>query len=152
MHDIKCPHCEKVFKVDEAGFADILKQVRDGQFEKEIHERLEIAEKENADAVAHGSTGKGNDQVRFDINVSALNPKLKIIAPVREWKMSREAEIEYAKKQGIKTIGFTGGDGGELKDIADIVFNVPADYTPIIQECHIMAIHIICKLVEESLF
>jgi len=51
MQDIKCPHCGKVFKVDEAGFADILKQVRDGQFEKELHERLEIAEREKASAV-----------------------------------------------------------------------------------------------------
>ncbi|OIO18584.1 MAG: hypothetical protein AUJ37_05145 [Candidatus Magasanikbacteria bacterium CG1_02_41_34] len=51
MQDIKCPHCEKVFKVDEAGFADILKQVRDHQFEKELHERLEIAEREKASAV-----------------------------------------------------------------------------------------------------
>lgn len=51
MQDIKCPHCGKTFKVDGAGFADILKQVRDGQFEKEIHERLEIAEKEKASAV-----------------------------------------------------------------------------------------------------
>jgi len=51
MQDIKCPHCNKVFKVDEAGFANILKQVRDSQFEKEIHERLELAEKEKANAV-----------------------------------------------------------------------------------------------------
>ena len=51
MQDIKCPHCHKVFKVDEAGFADILKQVRDQQFDKELHERLEIAEREKASAV-----------------------------------------------------------------------------------------------------
>ena len=51
MKDIKCPHCEKVFRVDEAGFADILKQVRDHQFEKELHERLEIAEREKNSAV-----------------------------------------------------------------------------------------------------
>lgn len=51
MQDIKCPHCGKVFKVDEAGFADILKQVRDHQFEKELHERLEIAEREKVSAV-----------------------------------------------------------------------------------------------------
>lgn len=51
MNEIICPHCKKAFKVDGAGFADILKQVRDGQFEKEIHERLEIAEKEKASAV-----------------------------------------------------------------------------------------------------
>jgi hypothetical protein len=51
MKDIICPHCKKTFKVDEAGFADILKQVRDGQFEQELHERLEIAEKEKESAV-----------------------------------------------------------------------------------------------------
>jgi hypothetical protein len=51
MQDIKCPHCHKIFKVDEAGFADILKQVGDQQFDKELHERLEIAEREKASAV-----------------------------------------------------------------------------------------------------
>jgi hypothetical protein len=51
MDDIKCPHCGKVFKVDEAGFADILKQVRDHQFEKELRERLELAEKDKESAV-----------------------------------------------------------------------------------------------------
>lgn len=62
---------------------------------------VEVAEKENAVAVAHGSTGKGNDQVRFDITVKALNPKLKVIAPVREWNLNREDEIKYAKRNGI---------------------------------------------------
>jgi len=51
MNDIVCPHCGKVFKVDEAGFADILKQVRDHQFEKELHDRLELAEREKQNAV-----------------------------------------------------------------------------------------------------
>ncbi|WP_394674734.1 DUF2130 domain-containing protein [uncultured Chryseobacterium sp.] len=51
MNDIKCPHCQKVFKVDEAGFADILKQVRDHQFEEELHARLTLAEKEKENAV-----------------------------------------------------------------------------------------------------
>ena len=62
---------------------------------------VEIAEKEHADAIAHGCTGKGNDQVRIDLGVITLNPKLKIIAPVREWSMTRDAEIEYAKENGI---------------------------------------------------
>ncbi len=62
---------------------------------------VEIAEREGAEAVAHGCTGKGNDQVRFDVSVSALNPDLSIVAPVREWPMSREAEIQYAKAHGI---------------------------------------------------
>jgi len=62
---------------------------------------VEIAQAEGADAIAHGSTGKGNDQVRFEVAARALNPDIKVIAPVREWAMSREAEIEYARKHGI---------------------------------------------------
>ena len=63
---------------------------------------VEVAEREGATAVAHGCTGKGNDQVRMDVTVRSLNPSLKVIAPVREWNMSRDQEIEYAKKHGIK--------------------------------------------------
>lgn len=62
---------------------------------------VNIAEKEGAIAVAHGCTGKGNDQVRFDVAFTALNPSLKIVAPVREWAMSREEEMKYAKENGI---------------------------------------------------
>lgn len=62
---------------------------------------VEVAEKEGADTVAHGCTGKGNDQVRIEVSVKALNPNLKVIAPVREWNMTRDAEIEFAKKNGI---------------------------------------------------
>ncbi|MDA4111966.1 MAG: argininosuccinate synthase [Thaumarchaeota archaeon] len=62
---------------------------------------VEVAEKEGAVAVAHGCTGKGNDQVRFDITVKAMNPSLRIIAPVREWNLNREDEIKYAEKNGI---------------------------------------------------
>lgn len=62
---------------------------------------VEIAEAEGADAIAHGCTGKGNDQVRFEVSFAALNPDLEVIAPVREWSWSREEEIEYAKKHGI---------------------------------------------------
>ena len=52
MHEIICPHCGKAFKIDEAGYADILKQVRDGEFEQQLHERLELAEREKRDAIA----------------------------------------------------------------------------------------------------
>jgi len=62
---------------------------------------VEIAELEGAVAVAHGCTGKGNDQVRFEVSINALNPNLDVIAPVREWSWSREEEIEYAKKHNI---------------------------------------------------
>lgn len=62
---------------------------------------VEVAKEEGAVAVAHGCTGKGNDQVRFDVSVSALNPDLKVLAPVREWAMSRDEEIAYAERHGI---------------------------------------------------
>ncbi|MEA4884721.1 MAG: argininosuccinate synthase [Clostridia bacterium] len=62
---------------------------------------VEMAHQECADAVAHGCTGKGNDQVRFDVSIQALDPSLAIIAPVREWPMSREKEIEYAEANNI---------------------------------------------------
>ncbi|MGG0151903.1 argininosuccinate synthase [Bacillus mycoides] len=62
---------------------------------------VEIAEQEGAIAVAHGCTGKGNDQVRFEVSIQALNPYLEVIAPVREWKWSREEEIAYAKENDI---------------------------------------------------
>ena len=52
MHEIICPHCRKAFKIDEAGYADILKQVRDGEFEQALHERLELAEREKQGAIA----------------------------------------------------------------------------------------------------
>lgn len=62
---------------------------------------VEVAEKEGAVAVAHGCTGKGNDQVRFEVAINALNPDLEVLAPVREWGWSREEEIEYAVKHNI---------------------------------------------------
>ncbi len=63
---------------------------------------IEVAKQEKADAVAHGATGKGNDQVRFELTFKALMPSIKIIAPWREWEMkSRQDEIDYAKKHGI---------------------------------------------------
>lgn len=63
---------------------------------------VEIAELEGADAVAHGATGKGNDQVRFELTVMALNPKLKIIAPWREWEIrSREDALAYAAEFNV---------------------------------------------------
>ncbi|PPA92978.1 argininosuccinate synthase [Brevibacillus laterosporus] len=62
---------------------------------------IEIANQEGAVAVAHGCTGKGNDQVRFDISFTALHPNIQIVAPVREWGWTRDEEIEYAKKNNI---------------------------------------------------
>ena len=63
---------------------------------------VEAAEKYGADAVAHGCTGKGNDQVRFDVSIAALNPHLKVLAPAREWGMSREQAISYGENYGLE--------------------------------------------------
>lgn len=62
---------------------------------------VEIAEIERATAVAHGCTGKGNDQVRLDVTTRALNPRLKVIAPARDWGMTRPQEIEFARKRNV---------------------------------------------------
>jgi argininosuccinate synthase len=63
---------------------------------------VEVAKREGCTAVAHGCTGKGNDQVRFEVSVAALAPELKVIAPLREWEFkSREEEIEYCERHGI---------------------------------------------------
>ncbi|MBC1243994.1 argininosuccinate synthase [Listeria welshimeri] len=62
---------------------------------------VEVARQEGASAIAHGCTGKGNDQVRFEVAIHALAPDLKVISPVRDWKWSREEEINYAKEHNI---------------------------------------------------
>lgn len=64
---------------------------------------VEAAAKYGADAVAHGCTAKGNDQVRFDLAIMALNPELKVLAPAREWKMSREETIAYGERFGVES-------------------------------------------------
>src|SRR5258706_2935148 len=63
---------------------------------------VEVARREGATAIAHGCTGKGNDQVRFDVTAAALAPDLQVVAPVREWGMNRDDEIEYANQDGIE--------------------------------------------------
>jgi argininosuccinate synthase len=68
---------------------------------------VEYARKASCDTIAHGCTGKGNDQVRIDATVATLAPELKIIAPVRDWKMGREEEIAYAREHNIPVKGGT---------------------------------------------
>src|SRR5918994_483729 len=68
---------------------------------------VEYAQKSGCDTIAHGCTGKGNDQVRIESTVIALDPAIKIIAPVREWRMGREEEITYAREHGIPVKGGT---------------------------------------------
>ena len=68
---------------------------------------VEAAREHNCDTIAHGCTGKGNDQVRIEATVATLDPELKVIAPVREWAMGREEEIAYAREHGIPVKGGT---------------------------------------------
>ncbi|MCR5447445.1 MAG: argininosuccinate synthase, partial [Schwartzia sp.] len=97
---------------------------------------VEIAKQEGCDAIAHGATGKGNDQVRFELSVKALAPQLKIITPWREWKIrSREEAIEYAKQHNIpiatanktysmdRNIWHLSHEGSDLED----PWNAPKD-------------------------
>jgi argininosuccinate synthase len=68
---------------------------------------VQAAREHGCDTIAHGCTGKGNDQVRIEATIAALDPELKIIAPVREWAMGREEEIAYAREHGIPVKGGT---------------------------------------------
>jgi argininosuccinate synthase len=111
---------------------------------------VEIAEKEGAVAISHGATGKGNDQVRFELTVKAFNPNLKVIAPWREWSIrSREEAIDYAREHGIevpvtkdkiysrdRNIWHISHEGGDLEDPANepqnhlYVLTVPPEEAP----------------------
>jgi hypothetical protein len=80
MHEIICPHCKKAFKIDEAGYADILKQVRDADFDKQLHERLELAEKDKENAVKLEKTSVAREfekkMAAKDTEIKDLNAKL----------------------------------------------------------------------------
>ncbi|MCX6387726.1 MAG: argininosuccinate synthase, partial [Solirubrobacterales bacterium] len=68
---------------------------------------VDVARETGCDTIAHGCTGKGNDQVRIEATVATLAPELKVIAPVRSWAMGREEEIEYARQHSIPVKGGT---------------------------------------------
>jgi argininosuccinate synthase len=103
---------------------------------------VKYAQRSGCDTIAHGCTGKGNDQVRIESTVIALDPEMKIIAPVRGWQMGREEEIAYAREHGIQVKGGTetppysiddnlwgrSSEGGAIEDLAepprDDVFNL----------------------------
>jgi argininosuccinate synthase len=92
---------------------------------------VEHARRTGCDTVAHGCTGKGNDQVRIEATIAALDPELNVIAPVRQWSMSRDEEIAYAREHGIPVKGGTeappysiddnlwgrSSEGGEIEDL-----------------------------------
>src|SRR5271156_4119617 len=91
MHEIVCPHCGKAFKIDEAGYADILKQVRDGDFERQLHERLELAEQDKLSAVELAQTKAASESQK---DVAAKD------AEIQELKAKLDAE-EVARKLAV---------------------------------------------------
>jgi hypothetical protein len=110
MHDIICPHCSKAFKIDEAGYADILKQVRDGAFEQQLHERLELAEQDKRNAVelaqAQVASAMQKTAVAKDSEIQALKAKLDAAAELAEAKLANRLQNAAAAKdaevQGLR--------------------------------------------------
>lgn len=114
MHEIICPHCNKAFKIDETGYADILKQVRDNDFEQQLHERLELAEKDKLTAVALAKSEVGTELQKTtagkDAEIQALKAKLdaeavtkklavtEALAAIEKEKNALASELEQAKR------------------------------------------------------
>ncbi|PIQ77010.1 hypothetical protein COV82_06810 [Candidatus Peregrinibacteria bacterium CG11_big_fil_rev_8_21_14_0_20_46_8] len=100
MNEIICPHCKKVFKVDEAGFADILKQVRDQQFEKELHDRLETAEREKASAVEIAEAKLKNT---FQAELSKKDKELTELRAEKDRNLAEELGKKEAELAAVKS-------------------------------------------------
>jgi hypothetical protein len=115
MHEIICPHCGKAFKIDEAGYADIVKQIRDGEFEQQLHERLELAEQDKRNAVELAQTKVASEMQRAaavkDAEIQELKAKLDTIEVTQKLTMTEALnavekerdslanELEQAKKE-----------------------------------------------------
>ncbi len=114
MHEIICPHCSKAFKIDEAGYADILKQVRDGAFEQQLHERLELAEKDKRSAVELAQTKVANEmqksaavkdseiqELKAKVDAADVARKLAVSEALSDVEKERDAlanQLEQAKR------------------------------------------------------
>ncbi|EGG94474.1 hypothetical protein IMCC1989_2732 [gamma proteobacterium IMCC1989] len=114
MHDIICPHCDTAFKIDETGYADILKQVRDDDFEQQLHDRLELAEKDKLNAVELAKREVGSDMqkaaaakdseiqaLKASLDAGEVTKKLAVTEALGEVEKTRDAlvnELEYAKR------------------------------------------------------
>jgi hypothetical protein len=115
MHEIICPHCNKAFKIDEAGYADILKQVRDSDFEKQLHDRLELAEKDKLNAIALAKNEVGSEMQKLSstkdeeinalkakLEVEEINKKLAVTEALSQVEKNRDAlatELEQLKRE-----------------------------------------------------
>ena len=101
MHDIHCPHCGKAFKIDESGYADILKQVRDSDFEHQLHERLELAERDKQNAVALTKANVASEMQKAaaakDSEIQELKAKLN--AETVERKLAVNEAVNSVQKE-----------------------------------------------------
>jgi hypothetical protein len=101
MHEINCPHCKKAFEMNEAGYADILKQVRDDEFQKDLHERLEMAEKDKLNAIELATTKVTSDSqaaaAAKDAEIQSLNAKLEAGAELADATLANQLQAAAAK-------------------------------------------------------
>ncbi len=141
MHEIICPHCHKAFKIDEAGYADILKQVRDGDFEKQLHERLELAEREKRDAIALAEAKVTNTLQKAaaakDTEIQALKAQLdagevarkmavtEALATVSKERDALQAKLEaseIARQLAVnEAVGVVARERDELKNDLNLI-------------------------------
>lgn len=107
MNEIKCPHCKKAFKIDEAGFADILKQVRDHEFDKELHERLELLERDKESAIKLAESNTRNelqaDAAKKDAEIAKLEAQIK--STDTEKKLAVNEAVYVVEKERDKLVG-----------------------------------------------
>ena len=117
MHEIKCPHCGKAFNIDEAGYAEILNQVRDEAFDKALHDRLELAEQEKKTAVQLAETKVASElkdaAAEKDLEIERLKEELKTSAELAQVKATGELKDDVAKKDAeIERLKARAGQGG----------------------------------------
>ncbi|MEO6699789.1 MAG: hypothetical protein ABIM24_10585 [Paraperlucidibaca sp.] len=89
MHEINCPHCKKAFKIDETGYADILKQIRDDEFDKQLDERLELAERDKQSAV---------ELAKAKVDSSEVTQRLAVTEALRALEIERDALASELKQ------------------------------------------------------
>lgn len=106
MHEIICPHCGKAFKIDEAGYADILKQVRDADFQRQLHERLELAEKDKENAIelalAKAASKSQKDAAAMDAQIKELQSKLGAIDAAKKLEISEAVSAVARDRDKLK--------------------------------------------------
>ena len=127
MHEIICPHCDKAFKIDEAGYADILKQVHDNEFEEQLHERLELAEKDKLNAVELAKSEVGSEMQKAaaakDAEIQALKAKLDADEVTKKLAVAEAlGEVEKERDVLASELEQTKRDKQAASELADARF------------------------------